>query len=176
MSGNIGVEIRAVRADEVEAIGALARVIWQAAYLDMIGQGQIDYMLAQRYGAERMREELARPDIWWRQILVDGQRLGFYACQTGEKPGELKLDKLYVHPGHQRRGLGGRLLAHASELARGQGCHTLVLAVHKGNAPAIAAYKKHGFAIREPIYIDIGGGYVMDDYLMEKRLTAEARD
>ena len=83
----------------------------------------------------------------------------------------MKLDKLYVHPSWQRLGLGGRLIAHAEELAVAQACRSLVLAVNKGNGPAIAAYQKHGFAIRESICVDIGGGFVMDDWLMSKSLA-----
>lgn len=162
--------IRPVTSNEVEAVAALARVIWQDAYLDMIGQGQIDYMLAQRYSAERMREELARPDIWWRQIFVDGVRAGFISCHLLAEERELKMDKLYVHPARQRLGLGGRLIADAEALGRSLGCRALVLAVHKHNDQAVAAYTKHGFVIRAPIYLDIGGGFVMDDWLMAKSL------
>jgi hypothetical protein len=42
--------------------------------------------------------------------------------------------------------------------------------VNKRNASAIAAYRKHGFDVRESVVKDIGGGFVMDDYIMEKRL------
>lgn len=168
MSGEI--EICALAPEEVEAVAQLAREIWQLAYLDLIGQAQIDYMLGERYGAGRMREELSRPDIWWRQVLVDGERAGFYACQLAGAEGEMKLDKLYVHPSHQRKGLGGRLMTHACELARSQDCHTLMLAVNKRNENAIAAYRKYGFTIRESVCVDIGGGFVMNDYLMEKCL------
>ena len=44
----------------------------------------------------------------------------------------------------------------------------LVLAVNKANAKAISAYTKYGFRIREAIVQDIGGGFVMDDYVMVK--------
>ena len=162
------IDISPVVPVDVEPIAALAREIWQAAYLDLIGQGQIDFMLAQRYGTGRMMDELARPDIWWRQLMQDGQRAGFSSCHLDAAKAEMKLDKLYVHPRHQRLGLGGRLIADAEHLAQAQGCSTLTLCVNKGNAPAIAAYEKHGFSVREAVCIDIGGGYVMDDYLMAK--------
>lgn len=164
----MNIDIRPLAREDVDAVAALAREIWQAAYLTLIGQGQIDFMLAQRYGAERMMAELTRPDIWWRQLTLDGERAGFSSCHLDATKGELKLDKLYIHPRQQRLGLGGRLIADAEDLARQQGCHHLVLCVHKRNAQAIAAYEKHGFAVREPVYIDIGDGYVMDDYLMAK--------
>jgi hypothetical protein len=41
-----------------------------------------------------------------------------------------------------------------------------MLAVNKRNENAIAAYAKHGFAIVESVVKDIGGGFVMDDYVM----------
>ncbi|MBU6402017.1 MAG: GNAT family N-acetyltransferase [Verrucomicrobia bacterium] len=82
--------------------------------------------------------------------------------------GDLKLHKLYVHPAWQRRGLGTQLLRHVEQTARAGGFRTLVLSVNKANAQAIAAYRKNGFTVREAIVTDIGGGFVMDDYVMAK--------
>ena len=44
------------------------------------------------------------------------------------------------------------------------------LTVNKGNTDSIAVYLKSGFVVREEAVFDIGSGYVMDDYVMEKRL------
>ncbi len=166
------IEIRPVGADEVEAIAALARIIWQDCYADIISQEQIDYMLGDRYGAERMREELRTPGIWWDQAFVDGERAGFASTFRTEAPGELKLDKIYIHPEHQRHGVGGALIAHVAARGRADDppARTLILAVNKQNNQALAAYRKHGFTQREAVYIDIGNGFVMDDYIMEKTL------
>lgn len=158
---------------EVEAVAALARVVWQATYTAIISQAQMDYMLAQRYGAAQMRAELASGRVWWDVAAVGGELAAFAAYQLTGRAREMKLDKLYVHPGQQRRGLGGRLIARAVEQALAQGCDSLILAVNKRNAPAIAAYRKHGFTVREEVVQDIGGGFVMDDYIMQKRLLPE---
>lgn len=166
-----GLIVRPLRADEVEAVAELARVVWQTAYADIISPAQRDYMLAQRYGAAAMRAELASGRVWWDVAVLAGVPLAFASCQLTETPGEMKLDKLYVHPERQRQGLGGRLIACAEGRALAQGCDTLVLAVNKRNAPAIAAYRKHGFDVREAVVKAIGGGFVMDDYIMEKRLS-----
>jgi ribosomal protein S18 acetylase RimI-like enzyme len=163
------VHIRPLGAGEVDALASLAREIWQRHYPGIISQEQIDYMLAERYGRERLQEELACPDIWWDQAFLDGCRVGFASSMLAD-PGEMKLDKLYVHPDSQRRGVGQRLIAVAAERARGHGCQTLILAVNKNNAQAIAAYRKHGFAVREAVRVDIGHGFVMDDFIMAKSL------
>jgi ribosomal protein S18 acetylase RimI-like enzyme len=46
----------------------------------------------------------------------------------------------------------------------------VILAVNKRNTAAIGSYRKYGFVVRESIVDDIGHGFVMDDYVMEKKL------
>lgn len=155
---------------EADAVALLARAIWIDTYSDIIAPAQIDYMLEQRYNAARLREEFEKPGFWWDQALVAGERVGFAAsCLTGAA-GEIKLDKLYVLPGFQRRGIGAALLARTLAHGAAAGCTTLILAVNKHNERAIAAYRKHGFAIRESVCVDIGGGFVMDDFIMAKSI------
>ena len=98
--------------------------------------------------------------------------LAFTSSFRADTPGEIKLDKLYVHPQRQRIGYGGALIEHTCERAARLGLERVVLAVNKRNAIAIAAYTKYGFRIREAVVKDIGGGFVMDDYVMEKALSA----
>lgn len=164
------IELRPMQAEEAEAVAALARVVWQDTYRGIISQAQIDTMLAQRYSAEWMRAELASGDVWWEVLLAGGEIVAFACYFLACRPGEMKLDKLYVHPAHQRRGYGARLLGRVEEAARARGCRVLALAVNKRNLQAIAAYRKYGFTVREAVVQDIGGGFVMDDYIMEKPL------
>ena len=44
------------------------------------------------------------------------------------------------------------------------------LTVNKGNAHATAVYEHYGYRTVEAVQSDIGGGYVMDDYIMVKRV------
>ncbi|MBK6393862.1 MAG: GNAT family N-acetyltransferase [Betaproteobacteria bacterium] len=65
---------------------------------------------------------------------------------------------------------GRALIAHVEAAARRDGAGTLILNVNKRNAKAIAAYRACGFATREAVVADIGGGFVMDDYVMAKAI------
>ena len=105
--------------------------------------------------------------------MVGDEMAGFASYFLGEAPGEMKLDKLYVHQRHQRRGYGGMLIEHAAKVACARDCRKLMLAVNKGNRSAIAAYLKHGFRIADAVVKDIGGGFVMDDYIMVKPVTGD---
>ncbi len=162
------VVVEPARAEHLGEISALAAHIWRAHYPGIISHEQIDYMLAHMYDSEVMRQEL-ESGIAYDRLLVDSALRGFSSYGPTSR-GERKLHKLYIHPDYQRQGLGAALLKRVEAFARGRGFSTLVLAVNKKNTRAIAAYRKLGFTIRESIIADIGGGFVMNDYVMAKSL------
>lgn len=162
------VRIERVQPADVERVSALAREIWLAHYPGIIAHGQIEYMLAQRYDPRIIAAELGRGGLWWDKLTVGGSLAGFASYFLTEAPREMKLDKLYVHERYRRRGYGGMLIARACVVARGHGCTRLTVAVNKRNREAIEAYRRHGFEVKDAVVKDIGGGHVMDDYVMEK--------
>ena len=164
------VEIRPLAEADIDSVGRLAREVWHAHYPAIISVAQIEYMLDERYAPSVLRAELQRPGIWWDLLLLDGVCKAFSSYFLTDRAGEMKLDKLYVHPDSQRLGCGGRLIERASACARSQGCSRLVLAVNKRNANAIGAYHKHGFVIEQAVVKEIGSGFVMDDYIMVRAL------
>jgi ribosomal protein S18 acetylase RimI-like enzyme len=105
-------------------------------------------------------------------LRVDGAIIGYCSYALTSAPDELKLEQLYLLPALHGRGLGGMMLRHVEARARALGCTRVMLQVAKANAGSIAVYERAGYSIREPILIDIGGGYVMDDYVMAKALPA----
>jgi ribosomal protein S18 acetylase RimI-like enzyme len=153
---------------DIAAVCALAKRVWQATYPLLIRQAQIDFMLADRYAAARIRAELDDPAHVWRLARWNDQIIGF--AHASVDAAACKLDKLYVDPGYQRRGVGRALLDEIERFARAHAATRLWLQVNRGNAQAIAAYRRYGFCIREARVFDIGGGFVMDDYVMDMLL------
>ncbi|MDR3087740.1 MAG: GNAT family N-acetyltransferase [Azoarcus sp.] len=170
----MNIDIRPISPEEVSAIAALARTVWLDAYSGILTRAQIDYMLAQRYSAAQLETDIAAPNKWLYQAFLDGFRAGYAACELCEGKGkgkaEFKLDKLYVHPAMQRRGIGAALVEHAATLARAEGFSAMILAVNKKNEQAIRAYTGYGFNVRDKTVTDIGNGFIMDDFIMEKKL------
>lgn len=163
----MSIDIRPIAPEDLPTIAALARATWLDAYAGIISREQIDYMLAQRYDPERLKADTGNPEKWLHQVFIDGVRAGFAACEIcGD---EFKLDKLYIHPDMQRKGAGAALIAHAAALARDRGYPAMILAVNKNNAQALRAYDRYGFHVRDKTVTDIGNGFIMDDYIMEKR-------
>ena len=83
----------------------------------------------------------------------------------------MKLHKLYLLAELRGRGLGSRLLLFCEDAARAAGARRLVLNVNKRNDRAIAAYRRNGFRVAASVVNDIGGGFVMDDFVMAKELA-----
>ncbi len=80
-------------------------------------------------------------------VLRDERRsvLAFHNYWLVASSAELHVLSIATHPDFRRRGLAGRLLAHAMEAARTIGATLATLEVRKGNAPAIALYERLGF-------------------------------
>jgi GNAT superfamily N-acetyltransferase len=159
-----------VRAQEehLPAISELAGVIWRACYPGIITSEQIDYMLARMYSLDVLRDEIRSQGIRYDLLLVDGKPAGFASYGPTSESGVIKLHKLYLLAEMHGRGLGSRLLQHVEQEVRAGAGRRLILSVNKRNARAIAAYKRNGFVVVESVVTDIGGGFVMDDYIMAK--------
>jgi diamine N-acetyltransferase len=152
------------------AVAALADTIWRAHYSSMISMAQIDYMLDGRYAPERLRGYLDSQDRWLWMLRVDGVPAGYCSCSLGEAADAVKLEQLYLLADYKGQGLGGRMLRHVEAKSAALGRTRLYLTVNKGNTDTIAIYRKSGFVVREEAVFEIGNGYVMDDFVMEKRL------
>lgn len=164
----------AMTAADFETLARLAEAIWRAHYTRIIGSAQVGYMLAGRYTPEKLRLYLNADDRWLMLLRADsptGNRaVGYCSYALTGDPGEMKLEQLYLLPELHGKGLGRSMLRHVEEQARVRGRSTLVLQTNKRNADAIAFYRKAGFTVREEAVFDIGNGFVMDDYVMEKVL------
>jgi ribosomal protein S18 acetylase RimI-like enzyme len=87
------------------------------------------------------------------------------------------LEKIYVLPSWQGRGVGSRLFAHALAAIRAQhprACR-MELNVNRYNS-ARAFYERQGMKIVRVGDFDIGGGFFMNDYIMGLELPGDASD
>ncbi len=159
-----------VAPSELAAIRRIADSIWPETFRDILSPEQIVYMMKMMYAPEVMERELAegyRFDV----LKIDGEPAGYmvYAVYDG-KESTVKLHKLYLLSKYHGQGFGTLMLNHVMEVVRGWGFRTLRLNVNKYNARAIRAYERNGFITAESVKNDIGGGFFMDDYVMDKAL------
>jgi ribosomal protein S18 acetylase RimI-like enzyme len=155
---------------DFDAIAAIARRIWLEHYITIVSREQIEYMLNGRFTAENLSKYIDAKDRWFEVLRVDGEIVG-YCSHALQASGEMKLEQLYLLPALHGLGYGKRMMVHIESRARMRGCDTLVLTVNKQNTKAASVYLRAGFEVREDAVFDIGNGYVMDDYVMAKKLN-----
>lgn len=152
--------------DEVHIVHDLAHRIWPDTFKEILVPAQIEYMLDMMYSIESLNKQ-----------LESGHQ--FFVWEENEKPvayigielnypvaGSLRIHKIYVLPEMQGTGLGVKLINLAKSVAIENGCTTLNLNVNRFNN-AVSFYKHLGFEITKEEDIDIGNGYLMEDYVME---------
>jgi len=164
------VAISLLQDSDKETVCKLAREIWYLHYPGIITVKQIDYMLEQRYQPSEIHNTLNRPISCWFKASIKDQLCGFAQCEGDDKNENVKLDKIYVHPRYQRYGVGKSLIEYIDKFFYDRNYSSLYLQVNKGNKTSIDFYKKTGFKLAREIVVEIGEGFVMDDYVFRKRL------
>ncbi len=159
--------VAAVAAD-LPAVQRLADVIWRRHYPGIISEAQIDYMLARGYAVDALERYLTGEGAGLLLATDGGVAVGFAAYMPAAEAATMRLDKLYVLQEHHGRGFGRRLIDAVAAAARAQRCTTCILSVNKQNANSIRAYERCGFVIHDAVVVDIGGGHMMDDYVMAR--------
>jgi diamine N-acetyltransferase len=155
---------------ELAVVAELAREIWYEYYVALIGRAQVDYMVAKFQSTDAMAQQM-RAGYEYFLLRRAGQNAGYCAVQAKADERSLFISKLYLLRQERGAGTGRRCMEFIEQLARRRGLQSLWLTVNKGN-PAVNAYKRLGFRIAADLVIDIGGGFVMDDYRMEKPLAS----
>ena len=92
--------------------------------------------------------------------------VGFVSYEINSEPNKTKIHKIYVLPETQGTGLGRQFFELVKDKAIEKNQKAIFLNVNKYNN-AIHFYNKLGFIKVKDEVIDIGNGYVMDDYVME---------
>ena len=159
---------------EFPVLRELADTIWRQHYAGIISAAQIDYMLAGRFSDEALREHVRAADRWLELLRVSGTPVGYCGYELASIDGkeraaaDMKLGQLYVLDSHRGMGLGRFMLGHIEGRARDLGRRLLWLQVNKRNTGAVGFYRAAGFEVIRDAVFEIGGGFVMDDYVMAK--------
>jgi ribosomal protein S18 acetylase RimI-like enzyme len=151
------------------AIRAIAEEVWPIAYGTILSEAQLDYMMDMMYSVSALQQQFENGHHFITAV-EDESPIGFAAYEFNyNKTSKTKIHKIYILSSQQGKGVGRILIDYITESARKNNQNGLLLNVNKHNV-AQHFYKKLGFDISYEEVIDIGQGYVMDDYIMEKSL------
>ena len=159
---------------DLSIIRDLAFKIWPSTYVDILSIEQLNYMLDKFYSISALENQLLDRNHVFLIASQGNNHLGFAAyelCCSSENKGlkKAKLHKLYVLPDLQSKGIGKLLLFEVEKRVINSNCDFVFLNVNRNNK-AQEFYKKYNYLVIKEENIPIGNGYLMEDYVMEKKL------
>ena len=153
--------------DDIALIRSLSQQIWPATYANILTPEQIDYMMDFIYSEESLKRQMESNHEFI--IVYQGELPIGFASYSEKKPGIYKLHKIYLMKVEQGRGHGKFVIQQIIKEIKEKGATVLQLNVNRYNTARVF-YEKLGFEIIGPEDVDIGNGYFMEDYVMEKKM------
>lgn len=157
----------ALSANDLMQIEEMASIIWYEHYTPIIGTEQVAYMLDKFQSVASMTDQITNGYHYF-LILQDKTEVGYLSFVKRED--ELFLSKVYILSEFRGYGIGKEAFQFIEKQAKERLCKKITLTVNRNNINSIRAYENSGFLNIGAVVQDIGNGYVMDDYIMEKPL------
>ncbi len=151
---------------DAKLLESLAKEIWQHHYLPIIGQAQIDYMLNKYQSEPAILSDLKTGYTYY---MAKADKIPCGYCSVKMDNGVF-LSKFYVKKSYRGKGIGKKIIEIINNYAADNNANRIWLTCNKYNSESLGVYKKLGFKKIDSIVTDIGGGYVMDDYVLEKQI------
>ena len=169
--GRLEPELVPVTERDVTELAEFAQDVWHEHYDQLLGKAQVDYMVDKFQSAAAVTKQLAGGYEYYAiKDQSTGDMLGFCGIHPEPEEQRLFLSKLYIGAPYRRKGLASKTMTFLESYCHKIGADRIWLTVNKHNYGSIAAYLQFGFEITRTEVTDIGSGYVMDDYIMEKRI------
>lgn len=162
-------EIRKARIEDIPSIQKIAFDTWPSAYDDILEQAQIDYMLDLMYSKEVLEQQMNENQTF---LIIQEEKLdlAFVSFETNyDNLPQTKIHKIYISLIAQGKGLGKILIEETERQAINKRNERMLLNVNRENK-ARFFYEKLGFKIAYTEDIEIGNGYLMNDFVMVKEV------
>ncbi|WP_028549676.1 GNAT family N-acetyltransferase [Paenibacillus sp. UNC451MF] len=157
-----------VETEEVANLAQLASEIWYEYFVSIISKEQIDYMVEKFQSTNAITEQIQNQGYEYYFMNMSGKNIGYLGVKQEE--GKLFLSKFYILKEHRGRGYASRAMEFLVDICQKRRLSTIWLTVNRYNDATIAVYEKKGFRTVRTQVADIGNGFVMDDYIMEKEI------
>lgn len=164
------VTISEATVEDIAKIQEIAYKTWPVAYGQILSTAQLDYMLEMMYSSETLNDNITNKGHLFLLVREGSHCLGFASCEHRYlNKNTTRLHKLYVLPESQGKGIGKLLLDRILILAKANHSEIISLNVNKFNK-SLGFYKKMSFEIVAEEDLEIGNGYLMEDFKMELKI------
>ena len=150
------------------AVVSLAQIIWNEWFPKIISQEQVNYMVEKFQSMPAIDKAIEEEGYQYFLEVLGDTPIGYMGVK--EQEDALLLSKLYLMKPFRGQRRSNVFFEKAEEIAREKGKDKVRLYVNRYNYNSVRVYLRRGFRIVKEEKTDIGGGFICDDYVMEKEL------
>lgn len=155
---------------EQEELAVLASAIWNEYWPALIGQAQTDYMVENFQSLNAIKRDMTDNGYEYWFLLDDaGNVIGYTGGHDEDETNRFFISKIYLLKEERGKGYASQVIRFYEDLCADRSFDAMYLTVNKHNDLGIRAYDAKGFKTIEEVETDIGEGFIMDDFIMEKR-------
>ena len=139
--------IRPATLDDVAGIADVAHRTWDLTYARIIASHNRRQFIERVYTPEGLQEAIEGDRAWFYVAILDQEIVGYaHFLRRSDSQGELV--RIYVHPDHQRHGIGRAFLSAGAAAMAITGVSLCFASMEANNAGAHAFYRRFGFRQR----------------------------
>lgn len=146
-------EIAGLGLDALEPLRELLRICWTDTYKGILPDAVIRTAIETWQTKDAVSSGLSNPNAYYAGYLDNGVLCGMVAARMVDDS-TLRITQLYVHPEHQREGIGRKLMDAALE--HFDKATTVTLEVEESNPKGVAFYRKYGFDFPSKTIVKVG--------------------
>ncbi|MGI6045841.1 MAG: GNAT family N-acetyltransferase [Eggerthellaceae bacterium] len=173
-----------------KVLADLAQEIWTEYWPAIIGKAQTDYMVNKFQSKEAIEEAMADQAFEYWFLVADDKSdvqentyttienlpqsariVGYTGGYVVPETKKFFISKIYLRSSERGKHFASDTIRFYVDLCKKRNLSAMYLTVNKRNELAQRAYIGNGFRITEAMVNDIGSGFVMDDYIMQKDLA-----
>jgi ribosomal protein S18 acetylase RimI-like enzyme len=155
---------------DIQTIQDIANATWPITYGAILSKEQLDYMMDLMYSEATLTSQIQTNEQLFYIAYEETNVLAFIGIEHHYKNKAVtRIHKIYILPETQGKGVGKILIDFVESTAKENNSTALSLNVNRFNK-ALHFYEKTGFKITAEENIEIGNGYLMEDYAMEKQI------
>lgn len=155
--------------NDIPSIQSIAQETWPITYGAILSATQLEFMMDMMYSDTSLTQQIQGKQLFY-MVTSANKTIAFFAIEHHyQNEAVTRIHKIYLLPETQGKGIGKQLIDCIATLASEHDSKKLSLNVNRYNK-ALHFYQKIGFAIIKEEDIEIGNGYLMEDYRMEKTI------
>ena len=155
--------------EEIHQLADMAGEIWREYWPAHIGAAQTEYLVQQFHPYEAICRGMQEQGYEYWFVEDEGRRVGYTGGYNEPETDRFFISKIYIYAHERGKHYASRIIEFYTQLCQERGLGAMYLTVNKHNEMGTRAYFAKGFEVIDSVETDIGEGFIMDDYIMEKK-------